>query len=445
MKYIVTRPKPRTEKLTLEDILFDLVDDIKLAKMNTITTPTATKVYEVTDWWFQGDWSEHRRLIYDSLTKLREFYTKYKQYDIFFDPDYNYEEQLKVQKRVEKELIKEGIDLTPELVEEKVKEELAKLNLKYNPYYYTFYLPKKSGSGWRQIDAPTDDFKLVLRELKLIIEQMMSFNTYHTSAYAYIQHRSRVDLVQKLKSRKSRWLLKLDFSNFFGSITLDWTMEQLGRIYPFSEIIRENRELMEACMRLCFLDGRLPQGTPISPLLTNILMIPIDFKITNKLLKEAQQITEFDKDDHGDKYDLVYTRYADDIIIGSHRGFKYAPVINYIRQVLAEFNAPMQIKPEKTKYGNTSGQSWILGLMYNSDYTITIGHKNKRQIKAMINNFAMDYLNHQDIDPGDVHIALGKISYLNSIEPDFAQDLLGRARQKYGIDIVAAMKTVAYA
>lgn len=448
MRYIVTRPAPRQVKMSLEDILMDIIDEAKLEKIGCITSPTSTRTYMAEDDKFHGHkYIGHIRLIDDYIWQLREFYEKYKQYDIFFDENMDYQKQLKVIKEIEKEEYKMHAFVSDVVVEEKAKAKLEECGMEYNPYYYTFYLPKRSGRGFRQIDAPRDEFKLVLSELKLMFEKFMCHNTYHTSAYAYIPNRSRVDLVKKLKENKTRWTLQLDFSNFFGSINLDWTMSMLSVIYPFSDIIKRpgGEEALKNCLRLCFLDGRLPQGTPISPLLTNILMIPIDYHITNDLLKKAQEITTFDNDTYNDTYRLIYTRYADDIFIGSHRGFNWKPVMQYIQNILEQFNAPMKIKPEKTKYKSTNGQNFILGLMYNQDYNITLGHKKKRQIKAMINNFAMDYTNHVPLDPHDIQVVLGNISHLHQIEPEYTDELLIRAREKYGFDILKTMKEVIYA
>ena len=445
MKYIVTRPKPRQEKLKLEDILLDLIDDAKLARIGQISSPTATRVFKANDGYTKdGDWYANRRFINYTIEQMNKFYEKNSKYDIFFNDEYNYEEQLKITKKVEREMYKTSEYVDDDVVAVEVQNRMKSAGMKYIPYYYTFYLPKRSGKGFRQIDAPTDEFKLVLKEFKLILEQAMSYNTYHTSAYAYIPKRSRVDLVQKLKNNKSRWILSLDFSNFFGSINLPWTMKQISKIYPFSDIVKVGggKEILEKCLRLCFLDGRLPQGTPISPLLTNILMIPIDYEIANKLLNDAKEITQFDEDNYGDNYRLIYTRYADDIFIGAHRGFRWKPVMEYIQSVLAEFDAPMKIKPEKTKYKSTNGQNFILGLMYNQDYNITVGHKKKKQVKAMISNFAMDYKNHVSISAHDVQVIRGNISHLHQIEPEYTDEMLIKAREKFGIDILKTMSMV---
>ena len=211
-------------------------------------------------------------------------------------------------------------------------------------------------------------------------------------------------------------------------------------------------------------------------------MIPIDYEITNKLLKNAKDVTDFDKDDwkyevetlddlyliphpldgevcfvkqtgtamlyHNKKwenrpnYRLIFTRYADDMYIGSHRGFKYKKVIQYIKEVLNKFDAPMKLNEDKTRYSSTSGRNWILGLMYNQDQQITIGHRKKKQNQAMLCNFAMDYKNHIPIEIIVVQEIMGNISYMRKIEPEYTEELLKKYNNKFGFDIWEAMISV---
>jgi len=151
--------------------------------------------------------------------------------------------------------------------------------------YQSFQIPKKSG-GLRKIDAPREDLMLALRELKQIFERDC-FALYHTNAYAYMPGRCTLDAVKRHQQNSSNWFCKLDFTNFFGKTTPEFVVRMLTDIFPFSEICKRpdgRRELTKA-LDLCFLAGTdaqnpqakgLPQGTPISPLLTNLMMIPID-------------------------------------------------------------------------------------------------------------------------------------------------------------------------
>ena len=149
--------------------------------------------------------------------------------------------------------------------------------------YHSFHIPKRSG-GFRRIDAPCDELMEALRELKKIMETQCGA-LYHTSAYAYVPGRCSVDAIKRHQYNESKWFLKTDFSDFFGSTTPKFVEQQLEQIFPFCEIMKhpEGRQALLKSLSLCFLNGGLPQGTPISPMLTNLVMIPIDFELSNNL------------------------------------------------------------------------------------------------------------------------------------------------------------------
>ena len=446
MPYYITKLTHKEKKITLDDILFDVIDEKTLKNMKYNTNISATKTYYSESNYSYKLSKKVGSDIYDKTKELERFYERYKHLDIFFDDEYDYELQQEIKERLKREL---GIwDNTDDELEAATKSEMEKIGKKFNPNYYTFYVPKKT-RGYRRIDAPQPELAEALRQLKTIIESMMNYNTYHTAAYAYIPNRSRVDLVKKLQANKTRWLLKLDFSNFFGSIDYEFLMRQLRKIYPFSEMVKckWGEDVLGKCMRLCFLNGVLPQGTPMSPLLTNILMIPLDFKISNALAKRAKEITEFDKDDGESNYRLIYTRYADDIYIGGHRGFRYNPVVKFIQKIIDEEQAPMVLNKEKTRYCSNAGSNWVLGLMYNQEMEITLGHKKKKQIQAMINNFCMDIKNQNNLEewtPHDMQVALGNIAYLRSIEPEYCKTMMDKYDKKFGYNVEEKMKDRAY-
>lgn len=131
--------------------------------------------------------------------------------------------------------------------------------------YRHFTIPKKTG-GLRPIDAPCDDLKLALDELGHILTDKFGV-LYHTSAFAYIENRSTVQLVRKHQVNESNWFYKTDISGFFPSTTLDFTMKMIKLIFPMSEIckVQEGYEELRKALSLGFLNGVLPQGTPLSP------------------------------------------------------------------------------------------------------------------------------------------------------------------------------------
>ena len=152
-------------------------------------------------------------------------------------------------------------------------------------------------------------------------------------------------------------------------------------VFPFSEIVKEpqGEAALRTAMSLAFLNGGLPQGTPISPLITNVMMIPVDFKLSNTLRNFEKQ-------------SFIYTRYADDFIISSKYDFDVRSVEELVVSTLNSFGAPFTINASKTRYGSSAGRNWNLGVMLNKDNEITVGHKKKKQIKEMVNGSAYDFL-----------------------------------------------------
>ena len=109
-------------------------------------------------------------------------------------------------------------------------------------------------------------------------------------------------------------------------------------------------------------------------------MIPIDHYIA----KTAREMTPH----------LVYTRYADDIILSSDLAFNWREVQDTIVDIVAnKFHAPFSLNTAKTRYGSSAGRNWNLGVMLNSDNQITIGHSKKKVFKAMLFSFMNDEKN----------------------------------------------------
>ena len=297
--------------------------------------------------------------------------------------------------------------------------------------YETFYIPKSSG-GMRRIDAPLPELKSALTTLKEILEGPFHI-LYHTCAFAYIHGRCTVDAVRRHQQNKSQWFGKLDLHDFFGSTTLDFVMKQAAMIYPLSEIVMRphgEAELRKA-LELGFLNGGLPQGTPLSPTLTNIMMIPVDYELSKKLRSGDFESKRF-----------VFTRYADDFHISSRQTFNVSAVQKAIVDVLASFGAPFTINEKKTRYGSVKGKNWILGVMLNSDNEITIGHKKKDQFRAALTNFARDYKAGNKWDNGEIMYILGLHSYYLMVEEKAIKGMVDYVNRKVGMDTIGTMKSI---
>ncbi len=114
----------------------------------------------------------------------------------------------------------------------------------------------------------------------------------------------------------------------------------------------EYREELKACLSYAFYEDKLPQGTPLSPTLTNILMTPLDDYIQKTLWNRHSN--------------FCYTRYADDMLISSVYDFKKDEIEQIVVDAIKKFNVPFEINKAKTSYGSKNGSSWNLGVMFKS-------------------------------------------------------------------------------
>ena len=304
-------------------------------------------------------------------------------------------------------------------------EELRKKNR--HELYKSFCIPKKSG-GLRHINAPEAELMDALRRQKTMYEQ--DFHVlYHTSAFAYIKNRCTVDAVKRHQANESKWFAKLDLHDFFGSTTLDFVMSMFSMIFPFSEVVKvpEGKAQLRKALELAFLDGGLPQGTPISPLITNVMMIPVDFKLTKAFRNYEKQR-------------FVYTRYADDFIISSQYDFGVHEVEKMVVDTLKDFGAPFSINASKTRYGSSAGRNWNLGVMLNKDNEITVGYKKKRQFQSMMYNYITDKRNGVAWPREDIMAMQGLHSYYRMVEPEAIDAIVKHTNEKLGVDVLLVIK-----
>ena len=286
-------------------------------------------------------------------------------------------------------------------------------------HYSTFHIPKKSG-GWREINAPDDDLKDYLTALKNYIEHTVKVLP-HNAAHAYVKQRSTVTAIKIHQSNDSKWFLKLDMKNFFPSHTIEYVMTILEQIYPFGFLFEDTtyKEQFKVALKYAFLNDSLPQGTPLSPTLTNICMMPLDFNITQYCRKNK----------------IIYTRYADDLLFSSKYKWDYKKTLNVTDSILRQFNAPFYINNEKTRFGSRNGANWNLGIMLNKDNRMTIGHKKNQRFRAALHNLIMDHQRGVSWESEDKMVLSGNISYYMSIDPDYTLATLAKYEQKYNVNI----------
>lgn len=290
--------------------------------------------------------------------------------------------------------------------------------------YYTFKIPKASG-GMRTITAPTTSLKdaqrFILNGMKHQgLDDMMVLE--HDCAYAYIKGRSIKHALEHHQENESKWFLKLDIKDFFPSCTEDILRRQLRNLYPLSNI---QSDQLEGIIHYATYKGSLPQGGVLSPYLSNLIMVEVDYLI-NRILWVHK----------GNHY--VYTRYSDDMLISSKRHFDKEDIIKVIQEQLDILG--MKLNQDKIRYGSSAGRNWNLGLMLNKDNNITIGYRNKKELKNEIYRFLVSASLGEHWSVEHVQSLVGNVAHFKYVEPEYAQYVIRRQERKAGISWQEAVK-----
>jgi len=156
------------------------------------------------------------------------------------------------------------------------------------PRYKTFTIKKKRG-GDRTIEAPGLKLLVIQQRLAKLIASVVS---PRPSAHGFQKDRSIVTNARQHCSPQKRFIFNIDLKEFFPSITFP-RVKGLFASAPFG--FPPNVAVILA--HLCCYRGRLPQGAPTSPLISNLICRPLDYKM-QVLAKDCR---------------ATYTRYCDDI------------------------------------------------------------------------------------------------------------------------------------
>lgn len=289
--------------------------------------------------------------------------------------------------------------------------------------YTTFNIRKKT-HGFRTINAPKPNLKKEQKTVANYLSHTLKVLT-HDSAWAYVSGRSVVEAMKEHTNNQSKWYLKIDLHDFFGSCNPEFIKEQLMKLYPFASY--PNILVVDKIIKLATLNNGLPQGTPLSPVLTNLIMVEFDYKINRMLYNLTQEHGLF-------KQRYIYTRYADDIIISAKNKFDFNIVVNAIKELFD--NTPLSINEEKTRFGSSSGRNWNLGIMCNKNNELTVGYRRKHKIKTVIHSYVTSRDTGNAFNLEDLQWLLGELSWIRNVEPNYFDGLNNYLYNKYGFNVV---------
>ena len=110
---------------------------------------------------------------------------------------------------------------------------------------------------------------------------------------------------------------------------------------------------------------------------------------------------------------LTYTRYADDMLISGTAKFDWHEVVEVVLALLNTLGySNLSLSADKTRFGNFNGANWNLGLMYNNEFNVTVGHRNKRLFKVITHKW-------NTLTPEEQLHWRGIFNYYRYIEPEY--------------------------
>lgn len=275
-----------------------------------------------------------------------------------------------------------------------------------NESYETFKIPKHSG-GFREIDAPNDELKAIQKRIAKFITNKLKYLPSN-NAYGFIKNRNCKLAMEQHQKNGSKYFLKLDIHDFFNSTTKEIILREMNKHWCFA-ILPDN--LKDFWLTLCTKNNVLPQGSPASPVFANIVLHEFDLWLDENLKK-------LDKD-------MVYTRYADDLLISSKNKFhqNIKEIVDNISAKLKDYN--LTLSEHKTRYGTNAGRNWNLGIMYNKDNNLTVGYRQKKLFKNILHNAETGKI---EVTEEFKNKLQGQLAYAAYIEPEYFAPFVERVR-----------------
>ena len=279
--------------------------------------------------------------------KINKFTVSFEEQDMFFLKKHGLFKATRMVKKHYKNHNTPFIQDTYQLAHElgASRKHLFKLAKNTKPYYKLIMLRKKNG-GLRYINSPKPRLKYAQLSILRHILEYIDVSPYAT---AYVKGKKLKDNAEPHTNHK--YLLKMDITDFFGSITY---------LQVISSAFNSKRfpiQIGAILTSLCCLDDVLPQGAPTSPALSNIVMKNFD-DIIGAWCK---------------KRNIVYTRYCDDLTFSAN-----VPLYNvYVKVKDMLLKRGFEINEDKTKFITNSTSQRVTGLTVNEKVSIPREYKRK--------------------------------------------------------------------
>tara|TARA_Y100001938_G_C8075834_1_gene426014 strand:- start:734 stop:1654 length:921 start_codon:yes stop_codon:yes gene_type:complete len=268
-------------------------------------------------------------------------------------------------------------------------------------YYISYPIRKKNRKKKRFIDAPQGRLKEIQKSL---LRNFLYKYKPHPIACGFVKNKSAVDGAKAHVGQKI--LVCMDIYNFFGSITT----RQVENLFKF--LMQKSKKfqshaaddiMVENLAQLVTYKGRVPQGAPTSPVLSNLICLGIDKKLKSLETKHKCKIT----------------RYADDISCSSSENKDLVKIIPEIKSIFRQRGFKMN--KDKTRVSRANKRMKVTGIVVNDKTNVP--SKVSRNLRAKLHNMVQKG---ERVNEDVLSKVRGKIEWITALNPHKGNQLLNQ-------------------
>src|SRR5580765_2053427 len=266
--------------------------------------------------------------------------------------------------------------------------------------YKVFTIAKRNSLERRLVAQPAREVKALQRS---VVKILMHHLPIHAAATAY-QFGSSIKANAEIH-KNAKYLLKLDFYDFFPSISRSALGQHLVRYcagISAAEIDFVQRASLwqkepGSQFGLCI-------GAPSSPFLSNTVMYDFDVAVAEVCARQ----------------EIGYSRYSDDLTFSSLRPSVLIEIESQVKEILAKLVYPtLQFNDGKRINLSRKIAMNVTGLTLSNQGVVTVGRRRKRGVRAGVAN----YLKGQVTEAEYMRLR-GELAFVLSIEPEYSRVLL---------------------
>lgn len=305
-------------------------------------------------------------------------------------------------------------------------------------HYYRYTVPKRKG-GFRNIAAPKSVLKTAQKK---ILEKILCKLSVSSHAHGFLKGKSVVSGAQA-HVKEPELVINMDLEDFFPTVTFE-RVRGMFKAFGYSGYIASMLAMICTYCERMEIEVRgkikyvktshriLPQGSPASPMITNILCARLDKRLSGLASKAG----------------FVYTRYADDMSfslkgnnIPLNSSFTMQSSLEVGRDDITSLNRGkfcglvskivsgegFKINETKTRFLGKNNRQCITGIVINNEQ-IAVPRKWVRKLRAAIYN-ANKLKKTKNLPSEVINEISGMAAWLKSVNAERYKDIIASAME----------------